>query len=416
MSVGAKSLRPDALSPRIPSTPQWLSGRLTEFMFGAPSTMAIYVAGLCIAGVFMWHRSSDQAIVEASVVALVLACYRAAVLVAFIRSRSSRRPDNDALYVWMYCAGAWLYSLDLAALMVRAIVVGELLPIVMSIVMVAGYLVGLIIRAAVVRFAIPSMLLLFGPMIVGGAAADNGDYLIIAILLLFLCLGSVRYAFEARRTIIAQLTTEHRLSELVGRDPLTDLANRAGLDAYIDGKRMAVDQRRRPFSVAVIDLDGFKSVNDRYGHGVGDELLKQVAERLRSSLGGRHFLVRLGGDEFVVVFDPDTADAQAAEICNAVVDALRTEFFVSGYSVRVSGSVGLAHSAEGAGSFADALEHADAALYAAKAQGRDQLHVGIRNPGCRSADLRPRSEIVRCSVGPEIRPAAFRSLPVSPMR
>jgi diguanylate cyclase (GGDEF)-like protein len=127
----------------------------------------------------------------------------------------------------------------------------------------------------------------------------------------------------------------------------------------------------------LVDLDGFKAINDTYGHGAGDELLKEVSARLKAVLGGRHFPTRLGGDEFAIIFDPDTEFDDAISLANQIVDALKRAFKVAGSTMQISGSVGIARLERSGDTFASILERADKALYSAKSAGRNQTQVMI---------------------------------------
>src|SRR5205807_10391371 len=130
---------------------------------------------------------------------------------------------------------------------------------------------------------------------------------------------------------------------------------------------------RQPGSVAVlfVDLDDFKLVNDRYGHAVGDEVLAEVAARLKGILRPGDTVARLGGDEFAMCCEnidaPSTADGIAARI----TESMRDRFVVDGVCVKVSASVGVATSS----SILDAcalLRNADVAMYRAKGRGRNR--------------------------------------------
>jgi diguanylate cyclase (GGDEF)-like protein len=121
----------------------------------------------------------------------------------------------------------------------------------------------------------------------------------------------------------------------------------------------------------LLDLDGFKDVNDTYGHPVGDELLVQVAQRLRGSLSGSDTLVRLGGDEFAIVL-PDTTDEAVYAVAQQVLDTLRLPYRLGPRDLYLTTSIGLLH-VTSQSSTSEALRDADLALYAAKGAGKNQL-------------------------------------------
>ncbi|HER35350.1 MAG TPA: GGDEF domain-containing protein, partial [Halothiobacillaceae bacterium] len=117
----------------------------------------------------------------------------------------------------------------------------------------------------------------------------------------------------------------------------------------------------------------FKEVNDRLGHGVGDRLLREVADRLRDLLRHEDTVGRLGGDEFLILLEGLPAPRFAGEVARKVVDVLDRPFVIDGESIRIGVSIGIAVFPE-QGQDADSLiGHADAAMYEAKAMGRNRF-------------------------------------------
>lgn len=157
-------------------------------------------------------------------------------------------------------------------------------------------------------------------------------------------------------------------------DDLTGLANRASAFGRLE-QLLAEAHRRYPApSVLMIDLDGFKRINDRYGHHVGDEVLRQVAARILASVPPTDLVGRLGGDEFVVVSSGATLD-QLRRVAERIVGSLEQVIVVEGLTMEVSASVGIA-SSEHVRSVTELLQIADRAMYQAKAQGRGCVVTG----------------------------------------
>ena len=159
------------------------------------------------------------------------------------------------------------------------------------------------------------------------------------------------------------------LEALATMDPLTGLANRRGFDQRLEAE---LARRSGPLSLAVVDVDHFKTVNDTFGHAVGDAVLVRVAATLGKGRRVADLVARRGGDEFVLLLPG--ADARAARsVARRVVEQVRTEDWESlGAGLQVTLSVGVAGAAVGQG--ADALfAAADAALYLAKEAGRDRV-------------------------------------------
>ncbi|MGZ8414919.1 MAG: putative bifunctional diguanylate cyclase/phosphodiesterase [Gemmatirosa sp.] len=188
---------------------------------------------------------------------------------------------------------------------------------------------------------------------------------------------SVRTTYEGRvalHTVFRDVSERKRLeAQLVHQafhDPLTGLANRA---LFRDRVEHAVERAARlaPSFLAVLflDLDDFKAVNDRLGHGAGDQLLVGVADRLRRATRGYDTVARLGGDEFAVLLEGATIHDESDTVVRRITAALQRPFLIDGREVVVTASVGLAHAASGVDAEA-LLRNADVAMYQAKAAGK----------------------------------------------
>jgi two-component system cell cycle response regulator len=158
-----------------------------------------------------------------------------------------------------------------------------------------------------------------------------------------------------------------RLEEQLFEDPLTRVHNRRYVFSQVTALVSGARRHDRPLAVAMIDLDGFKAVNDRHGHETGDRVLVAAAEALQRALRAEDVLGRLGGEEFLAVL-PDTAAAPAAR----AAERLRAAVADAGGPVRVTASVGWAVLLPGELPD-DLVRRADDALYAAKQEGRDRV-------------------------------------------
>ncbi len=155
-------------------------------------------------------------------------------------------------------------------------------------------------------------------------------------------------------------------SRLANLDALTDLPNRRRFFANLNEMLRLASLRRRRFVVGVIDLDGFKPVNDVYGHVAGDQVLVETGRRLRDICDDAILLARLGGDEFGLLIEGDLGEAQISACGERICAALRAPFPLSDVTVQIAGSIGFATFPE-AGTTAESLfERADYALHHAK--------------------------------------------------
>ena len=168
-------------------------------------------------------------------------------------------------------------------------------------------------------------------------------------------------------------------------DPLTGLANRRLLDHQLDAHlaRPAADGEAGPSSLALlfIDLDGFKAVNDRHGHAVGDAVLKLVARRLRHALRQDDLACRIGGDEFVCVLFGVHAGAEAQAVAHKLRAAVSQPCRLGPLTVQVWPSVGVALCPQHGRNGAQLLAHADGEMYRTKAVARRSDGVGPQRAG-----------------------------------
>jgi diguanylate cyclase len=150
-------------------------------------------------------------------------------------------------------------------------------------IIVAAYVIGLVTRAgAFPEVAIPHSFLLFAPLITAAMAAGTAVYSLIGLILMYFFFAAVRIILVVHGRIKAQLLAEYRLSMLARTDHLTGLANRSDFE---ERGLLALESSHSGCVVALIDLDGFKAVNDTHGHGAGDDLLKEVGMRIKKTVG-----------------------------------------------------------------------------------------------------------------------------------
>ena len=174
-----------------------------------------------------------------------------------------------------------------------------------------------------------------------------------------------------RIDITARKEAEARLSFAATHDSLTGLLNRSAL---LDQAKARLQDEAQPdcLSLHLIDLDGFKAVNDTLGHGAGDHLLRQVGLRLQRLSGAEDLVARLGGDEFAIVRNGEGSSGRTAlRTGRRIVEALAEPFELDGCPIKISGSVGIALLPEHSAGFEGLLKMADLALYDIKAAGRN---------------------------------------------
>ena len=178
----------------------------------------------------------------------------------------------------------------------------------------------------------------------------NGSWLAIlvsvvalAILGITLLVSMFDARLQARTSLLASSLAEanRELAQLALHDTLTRLPNRILLEDRLDQAISKADREGSPFALMFMDLDGFKTVNDAYGHDVGDKLLVAVTQRLLLQLKGQYTLARIGGDEFVLLAETATPD-DAASLANSLVRVIDSPFHLDPYELMVTLSIGIA--------------------------------------------------------------------------
>lgn len=195
--------------------------------------------------------------------------------------------------------------------------------------------------------------------------------------------GRVTSIMSLVQDVSARVQAAEQLRYIAEHDSLTGLPNRAALHAQVDRALRRAARTMEFVALLFIDLDGFKAVNDTYGHGAGDEVLKEVARRLKGCVRGSDTVARLGGDEFVVLLEGDVTEGTPQSVGNRILASLKVPFFFSagygGSNIQRDGeallgaSIGIATHPP-TESHADSLfKRADGAMYAAKRSGKGRV-------------------------------------------
>jgi diguanylate cyclase (GGDEF)-like protein len=176
---------------------------------------------------------------------------------------------------------------------------------------------------------------------------------------------------DVQEQLEALLEKERALSRL---DPLTGLANRRAFYEILEAEKQRCSRYQRPFSLAYIDLDNFKRVNDTRGHSVGDFVLTTVADLIRSNMRATDTVARLGGDEFAILL-PETDPNGTKQVLTKLHQRLNSELQNAGLDVSLS--VGAATFLNSPESVDDIVRTADELMYAVKAHGKNDLRLAI---------------------------------------
>lgn len=192
------------------------------------------------------------------------------------------------------------------------------------------------------------------------------------ILLSFVGFGFTVLSAYVDRTFATQSA---RLEHQASHDTLTGLPNRALMQDRMERAMRRANRHACHAAVMVIDLDGFKNVNDTGGHHVGDQLLVEIAARLKAKLRETDTVARIGGDEFVMVLEDVQSAADCALIAQQALSSIRQPVTIAGSSYMVSGSIGVSLYPNDATDTGGLLRCADVAMYAAKESGKNKFEI-----------------------------------------
>ncbi|MCC5629976.1 diguanylate cyclase [Nostoc sphaeroides CHAB 2801] len=183
--------------------------------------------------------------------------------------------------------------------------------------------------------------------------------------------GNITGAVLVFQDITKRKQTEAQLMRNAFYDGLTELPNRV---LFLDRLRQTIERSKRRndyyFAVLFLDLDGFKEINDRFGHGIGDDFLVAIARRLESCLRGGDTVARFGGDEFTLLLEDIKDITDATNVAKRIQDSLRLPVNLNGYQLSTTASIGITWNFSNYEEPATLLRDADIAMYRAKRQGK----------------------------------------------
>ncbi|RDV03387.1 GGDEF domain-containing protein [Undibacter mobilis] len=368
---------------RVYSLPKW---RLTRWLVdagpGIPDDIRDALIASLFSGLPVFFGGAVNVILVAGAVALqtqkpvfiawfvfeVVVCLaRLVVLVIARRAALARRKTPTDLYLLLGLA--WSCGVGYGVLTTMAS--GNWLIASATCLSGAAMVGGICLRNfGAPRLAAAMIFCSIGPSIAGAALAGEPLYYIVFIQAPMYFFAMAAAAFRLKTMLVTSMLAERENDHRARHDALTGLPNRHGLVNAAEAKLAAACETGRPLSLLFVDLDGFKAVNDTYGHAAGDTLLKLVAERLRHMLRPDDLAARIGGDEFVMlVANRDERESMAfAEQLIATVSS--SYDLGGGANAPIGLSIGIAMAPEHGASIEALLASADAALYEAKSKGK----------------------------------------------
>ncbi|MEC3911720.1 EAL domain-containing protein [Sphingobium sp. CR2-8] len=353
---------------------------LVKALYASPASLLSGAISGGSLGLVVAYYAQLPPITVISVLICVVGVSRSISAVYFQRQLAHQ--DRPASPIWgaSYELGAWAYAalLGLHALATLTMTDAATLHV-LSVGMVASYAGGISGRnAGRVHVAVGQTCFSLLPTSLGLILAGGLGYTVLGILCFLMIFAMAEITKTTHRVVLQALLAKNekamlaqKFERLARYDSLTGVENRMAMQMRLQDLFEQRESDQDAMAILWMDLDRFKEINDTLGHMVGDQLLCQVAERLIHSVSGRAHVARFGGDEFIIICahgDRVVADAVACDIMREFAHP----FDVSGYSLSVTASMGIAVAPADGREADELLRHADLALYQAKHGGRNR--------------------------------------------
>jgi diguanylate cyclase (GGDEF)-like protein len=351
-------------------------------------TMRLPIAGFgalyAIVGSLIYLKWPDSVMAGLTVAAVSVTAARI-VLINRYHQAGGALQEVPALRRWElgYELLTYLFAILLAALNVRGLTAHAPLIHLATISLVFTFGAGVVSRiSSRLRLCMVSVTLAVLPTVIAmlvHAASDHAErfhsefFLLEAFLLVAVGLMSLQSAAHLYASAVDHLSTKQDMAKLAKYDPLTGLPNRLLVREAFHELFSFSRRSHSQLAIHYVDLDGFKAVNDRYGHPAGDQLLVEVAARLTATIRSSDLACRLGGDEFLIIQSDVRHRDQAELLARRIIRQISENFEVGGASMRVSASIGLAMVPECGIELDRLIGCADTALYQSKALGKAQV-------------------------------------------
>lgn len=203
------------------------------------------------------------------------------------------------------------------------------------------------------------------------ALRKNGELFPLEMSASEMILGGLRYFIGIVRDITERKLVEQQLAYFAHHDYLTDLPNRILFSNSLGQSILLAKRNHHKVATLFLDLDGFKQINDMLGHDAGDQLLQEVAKRLKEVIRISDTVARIGGDEFTFALNNIGANENAALMAGKIIAALSAPFDLKGQPCHVGGSIGISIYPDDAEDIEKLIKHADEAMYLAKQSGKN---------------------------------------------
>ena len=353
-------------------------------------SMRLPIAGMGVlfgaAGAMIFMEHGNMTIGLVTVAAVLVTIARLILLTVYRREAHGTVLTIERVQQWerRYAVGSYAFAALLGALSATVLATHSPLNHLIAVSLIFTFGAGIVSRiGGRPRICVISLLLSTVPTITAlalharnrNAGAMHTEYFVIEALLVavvtLLSLESVRHLY---RSDVEHLTAKHDLADLVRQDALTGLPNRLLLRERFQNSLSITASKDSQLAVHFLDLDGFKIINDRHGHPMGDSVLREVSARLRSTVRSVDTVARIGGDEFIVVQEGVQHEGEAEMLARRIIRNLSAPYLLMNEPICISVSIGIAMAPRHGVDLEHLTACADAALYRSKRGGKAQLY------------------------------------------
>ena len=344
-------------------------------------------ASQAIVGTIAARQTGDVATAVLTAIGVIVAFIRGFGVLAF-RRRAAKKPLLDRVEAarWgrRYAAGTASTAFILGLFAARGLMLDDSICSMMAIGIAFGFGAGIVARLSLLPvLALFDLSVLGLPAIAVVFARFDAPHVGLGMLIAIYLVGSFEMVRQSFNSTVNQITLKEQFEKLARLDPMTGLFNRSVLASDLPG--IIAGRDGGIVVIYAIDLDHFKAANDRFGHPVGDALLKQVARRLTSLAGPGGLVVRMGGDEFILVHRCTRSRNEAEALAQRIVGTVSAAYCVAGHGVVIGASIGVAMSPDDGQCVEALLSRSDKALYQAKACRGGYAFAGDLPVGDKSA-------------------------------
>jgi diguanylate cyclase (GGDEF)-like protein len=350
-----------------PGVPKDIRKALIGGLFGSLPVFAGGVANTLIVAALIAARVQTAPFIAWVMLEIAICVARLIVLVAARRAAREQRDTPTDIYLVL--GVAWSLSVGYGVFI--SLTSGDWVVATLACLSAAAMVGGICFRNfSAPRLAGAMILTSLGPVLPGALLAGEPLlYVVFAQIPMYLVAMSMA-AFTLNRMLVVTMRAERENDHRARHDALTGLSNRSGLIDAVAARLAQADGAAQSHALLFLDLDGFKTVNDTFGHAAGDRLLTMVADRLGRAVRAGDVAARIGGDEFLVFAAGLSAEA-ALELGRRLICEVATSYDLGdGVSATVGVSVGVAMAPEQGADFGTLLAAADVALYEAKSNGK----------------------------------------------